>query len=71
MPEGKHYQSLNKVLPFVALLIDQSMKYAMRAPMTRVDTRYSEIIADETGEMRYPVCGEEDQDRMKRKVKDF
>lgn len=52
MLEGKDYLSLNKLFLFVAAFIDWCMECEMTAPVTRVDARYSEIVADGTGDTR-------------------
>lgn len=44
--EEKYYGELDRVLPFVATFIDRRTVPERTAPMTRVYTRYSKIIAD-------------------------
>lgn len=54
MLEGMDYYLLNKGFEFVARLIDRSAECEKMALMTSMHTwyRYSEIVADVTGDIR-------------------
>lgn len=71
MQERKVYRSLGKMLLFVALIIDWSTKYDMKAPMTTVPTRYCRIVADVTEGMGQRPWSRKGLSSLKRRVEMF
>lgn len=55
MLEGRYYGSLDEAYLFVVAFIDPSAEYEKTAPIKMVNTRYSQIFADVTGDMRQPA----------------
>lgn len=49
--EGKYYNPLDRVFPFVTVFINQSTEHEKTAPRTRAPTGYSAIVADVTRNM--------------------
>lgn len=51
MLEGMDYWLLDRVFPFVAVLINLSTEYEKTAPMSTVQMRYCETVSDVTDDM--------------------
>lgn len=66
MLEGKGYRSLDEVLLFIAAFIDQSTEFEKAEPVTRVHTRYSEIVADVMEDTQQPAWSAEYQITLKK-----
>lgn len=48
MLEKKNYHSLENVFPFLAVFFDRRTENEKKAPMTRVHTRYTKVVANMT-----------------------
>lgn len=44
MIEGKYYQCMYMVVPFIAAFIDRPAVFVPNAPVTVVHTKYSELV---------------------------
>lgn len=71
MLQGKANRSYQKVFLNVVSFIDWSKEYKKTVPMTRMDTRCSEIVANMTGEMGWKAGGKENLDSQEGRVNEF
>lgn len=52
MVQRYDYETLYNKYLFLAVIIDPSAEYRIEAPMRKIHLRYTEIVADSTGNMR-------------------
>lgn len=71
MLEGKNYRALVRVFPFVVAFITLSTEHRRTSVMTRVHTRYGEIVSDVMGDIRQRAWSEEDLSSLERTLREF
>lgn len=69
--KGKDYCALDRVFTFVAIFIYQSTRHERTAPLTKCDTRYSDIVCDITGGEEQRMWTEETLEMVDGVVKAF
>lgn len=56
------------MFPFIAAFIESSMEEGKSAPMIRFDTRYCEVFADVTGDIRQWTWSKKELESLERIV---
>lgn len=67
----KDHRALDKFFLFVASLLDRRRKHKNLTPVTSVQTRYSEILADVTSDMGHRARSGGELDSLKIRLKNF